>query len=142
MEDTTTIFSPEWLKKLDDRARKCRQEDGGPEVTVGYYAARKVKGVWKISNGRTWWDNPVLVREFHEYPDGTVVAHTYIEGVQMFGRRNIENSGLRAVRPSELVSLIPISKIVYLDHRKLDDQGRAFRAVHKVTKEEKEAAAK
>lgn len=141
MENMTKIFAPEWLKKMDERARKCRMEDGGPDVTVGYYAAKKVKGVWKISNGRTWWDNPVLVREFHEYPDGTVVAHTYIEGVQMFGRRNIENSNLKAVRPSELPNLLPIGKYVYLDHRQLDDRGRAFRAVHEVSAEEKEAAA-
>lgn len=132
MENKHTMFSQEWLKALEDRARKCRMEDGGPDVTVGFYAVRKVKGVWKISNGRTWWDNPVLVREFHEYEDGTVVAHSYIEGVQMFGRRNIEASGLNALRPSELAAMFQVGKIVYFDHRKLNDAGRALRLVHEM----------
>lgn len=135
MENVTRTFSPEWLKKIEERARKSRMEDGGPDVTVGYYAARKIKGVWKISNGRTWWDNPVVVREFHEYPDGCVVAHTYVEGVQMFGRRSIENSGLKAVRASDLQNILPVRKIVYLDHRQLDERGRAFRVVYDVPAE-------
>ena len=140
MEGANNTFSQEWLKKMEDRARKCRQEDGGPDVTVGFYAARKVRGKWKISNGRTWWDNPQLVREFHEYDDGTVVAHSYIEGVQMFGRRNIEAAGLRAVRPSEVANVLPISKYVYFDHRVLDDRGRAQRLVYEVPQDQKEAA--
>ncbi len=133
MQDMIKVFSPEWLKKMEDRARKCRMEDGGPDVTVGYYAAQKVRGAWKISNGRIWWDNPQLVREYHEYDDGTVVTHSYIEGVQMFGRRNIEAAGLRAVRPSEVANVLPISKYVYLDHRQLDERGRAKRLICEVT---------
>ncbi|MBQ7848803.1 MAG: hypothetical protein IJ343_03690, partial [Clostridia bacterium] len=70
MSDKTTIFSEAWLKTMEDRARKSNQEDGAPDVVVGYYAARKVKGKWKISNGRAWWNDPVVVREIHEYADG------------------------------------------------------------------------
>lgn len=56
-----------WLEKLEERAKQSSKEHSNPEVVTGYYAADKVMGIWKISNGRTWWDDPVLVREFHEY---------------------------------------------------------------------------
>lgn len=127
-----TILNDEHLDKLAQRAWKCKQEDGGPEITTNYYAARKVKGVWKISNGRTWWDNPSMVREIHEYPDGTVTMHQYIEGVGLFGRRSIENAGMKAVRPSELHNFMPVTRVVYFDHRKLDDRGRAARLVREM----------
>lgn len=128
-----------WLKSLDDRAWKCRQEDGGPEVVVGYYAARRLKGKWRISNGRAWWNDPVVVREIHEYADGTVCATNYIEGVQLFGRRNIEASGLKAIRPSEVTSFLPISKIVYFNHKETDERGKAQRLVVNLA-QKKEAA--
>ena len=83
------IFSQEWLKAMDDKARKCKVEQGGPEVTTGYYAMRKIKDKWKVSNGRAWWNDPVVVHEIHEYADGTVCAANYIEGVQhkaLFGK--------------------------------------------------------
>lgn len=128
------VFSKEWLKEMDARATKCRQEQGSPEVTTGYYAARKVKNEWRITNGRAWWDNPVVVREIHEYADGTVCAANYIENVQLFNRRNIENSGMRPVRPSELPDLLGIDRIVYFDHRETDEKGRALRIAHDLTK--------
>lgn len=123
----TTMFSEVWLKTMEDRARRSNQEDGPPDVAVGFYAARKVKGKWKISNGRAWWNDPVVVREIHEYTDGSVCATSYIEGVQLFARRNIENSGMKAIRPSELRSMLPIAKVVYFDHRHMDNNGRALR---------------
>ena len=121
-----------WLEKLEERAKQSSKEYSTPEVVTGYYAADKVMDVWKISNGRTWWDDPVLVREFHEYADGTVCAANYIEGVQLFSRRNIENSGMRAVRPAELPNLLGVSKVVYFDHRETDEKGRALRLIHEL----------
>ena len=73
-----------------------------------------------------------MVREFHEYPDGLVCSHYYIEGVQLFGRKNIENSGLKAMRPSEVANVLPLAKVVYFDHRKMTD-GRAKRTVYDVS---------
>lgn len=35
------IFSKEWLKEMDARATKCRQEQGSPEVTTGYRPGRR-----------------------------------------------------------------------------------------------------
>ena len=126
------IFSQEWLKAMDDKARKCKVEQGGPEVTTGYYAMRKIKDKWKVSNGRAWWNDPVVVHEIHEYADGTVCAANYIEGVQLFSRRNIENSGMRAVRPAELPNLLGVSKVVSYDHRETDEKGRALRLIHEL----------
>ena len=126
------IFSPEWRKTMDDKARKCKQEQGGPEVVTGYYAMRKIKDKWMVSNGRAWWNNPTVVHEIHEYADGTVCAANYIEGVQLFSRRNIENSGMRAVRPAELPNLLGVSKVVYFDHREMDEKGRALRLTYDV----------
>ena len=130
MAETAITFSPAWLKAMDEKARKCKQEQGGPEVTTGYYAFRKIKDKWLVSNGRAWWNDPTVVHEIHEYPDGTVCAANYIEGVQLFSRRNIEYSGMRAVRPSELPDLLGIAKVVYFDHRKIDEKGRTLRVVH------------
>ncbi len=128
-----------WLKSMDDRARKCSMDDGRPDVIVGFYAAKKIRGAWRISNGRAWWNDPVVVREIHEYADGTVCATNYIEGVQMFSRRNIEDSGLKAIRPSEVTSFLPISKVVYFNHKETDERGKAQRLVINMT--QKEAAA-
>ena len=128
------IFSKEWLKAMDERATKCRQEQGGAEVTTGYYAARKIKNKWRITNGRAWWDNPVVVHEVHEYADGTVCAANYIENVQLFNKKNIEYSGMRPVRPSELPDLLGIDRIVYFDHREIDEKGRALRIAHDLVK--------
>ena len=123
----------DWVKDMDARARKSKAENGGgPEVQIGYYAVKKIGTNWHVSNGRAWWDNPVLVREFHEYPDGLVCSHYYIEGVQLFGRKNIENSGLKAMRPSEVANVLPLAKVVYFDHRKMTD-GRAKRTVYDVS---------
>lgn len=134
-----TKFSPEWLKDMDARAKRCKAENGGgPEVQTGYYAVKKCGAGWRISNGRAWWDNPVLVRELHEYPDGLVCSHYYIEGVQLFSRRNIENSGLKAMRPAEVANLLPLAKVVYFDHRQLTD-GRAKRIVYDLREQEAKA---
>lgn len=130
MEGTATIFSEAWLKTMDEKARRCSQEYGSPEVRNGFYAARKIKGKWWISNDRTWWYNPVVVKEIHEGPDGMVTVAYYIEGVQKFKRRNIQDEGMRAVRPSELPDLLGITKVVYFDHRKTDEKGHALRVVH------------
>lgn len=137
--DKAAIFSEAWLKTMEDRARKSNQEDGAPDVVVGYYAARKVKGKWKISNGRAWWNDPVVVREIHEYADGSVCATSYIEGVQLFGRRNIENSGMKAIRPSELRGLLPIAKVAYFDHRHTDKNGRALRITRDLREQKEDA---
>ena len=123
-----------WLEKLEERAKQSSKEYSTPEVVTGYYAADKVMGIWKISNGRTWWDDPVLVREFHEYADGTVCAANYIENVQQFNKKNIEYSGMRPVRPSELPDLLGIDRIVYFDHREIDEKGRALRIAHDLVK--------
>lgn len=93
-----------WLEKLEERAKQSSKEYSTPEVVTGYYAADKVMDVWKISNGRTWWDDPVLVREFHEYADGTVHAGYYVEGVQTFSRQEVEDSGLQAIRPADQIT--------------------------------------
>lgn len=129
----TAIFSPAWLKKMDERARACKYETGSPEINTGFYAVKKTAAGWRVSNGRAWWDNPVLIREIHEYADGTVCAHNYIEGVGTFGRRHITEAGLCAVRASELTSMFNLARIVYFDHRKLDAQGRATRLVKEVS---------
>lgn len=105
-----------WLEELEERAKQSGKEYSTPEVVTGYYAADKVMDVWKISNGRTWWDDPVLVQEFHEYADGTVHAGYYVEGVQTFSRQEVENSGLQAIRPADLGDLLPVSRVVYTDH--------------------------
>ena len=127
-----TIFSPEWLAHMDQAVRNCKHEDGSPEIVTGCYAAKKTKVGWRISNGRAWWDKPTLVRELHEYPDGTVCAHNYIEGVGTYPRRTIENNGLQPIRPQNLPSILPISKIVYFDHRDLTADGRAKRMEYKM----------
>lgn len=119
-----------WLEELEERAKQSGKEYSTPEVVTGYYAADKVMDVWKISNGRTWWDDPVLVQEFHEYADGTVHAGYYVEGVQTFNRQEVENSGLQAIRPADLGDLLPVSRVVYTDHRRRDNRGRAVRVTY------------
>lgn len=119
-----------WLDKLEERAKQSSKKCSTPEVVTGYYAAGKVMGIWKISNGRTWWDDPVLVREFHEYADGTVHAGYYVEGVQTFSRQEVEDSGLQAIRPVDLGDLLPVSRVAYTDHRRRDCRGRAVRVTY------------
>lgn len=116
-----------WLESKREQAKQRGQEQCTPEVVTGYYAVGNVMGTWKISNGKTWWDDPVLVQEIHEHAGGCVTMHQYIDGVGMFGRQEVEESGLRAIRPAELETLFPVSKVVYIDHRKRDNRGRAFR---------------
>ena len=123
-------FSQEWLKTMNDRARKCKYEIGNPEVVSSFYAVKKTPGgPWRISNGRAWWSEPVLVREIHEYRDGVVTAHNYIEGVTMFSRRHITDANLYPARASELTNMLPLSKVVFFDHTQLDERGRATRYV-------------
>ena len=129
MAETAITFSPAWLKTMNERARKCCQGHGSFEVRTGYYAARKIRDKWEISHQGIRWHNPVVVHEIHEYPDGDVRIRNYIEGVQLYARRNIQDSGMRAVRPSELPDLLGIAKVVYFDHRKIDEKGRALRVV-------------
>lgn len=135
MNKEEIIFTPEWLARMDRIAHNCKFEEGSPEIVTGCYAAKKTKQGWRISNGRAWWDNPVLVRELHEYPNGTVCAHNYIEGVGTYSKRTIENNNLTAIRPQQLPNILPISKIVYFDHRQLTPEGRAKRLVHEISQE-------
>ena len=115
MEQTNAAFQ-NWLKDMNSRARKCRQEDGDPYIRASFYAGQKVRGHWKISTGHSWWDKPVLVEEIHEYGDGIVCAHYYLEGVKMFSAKTIQNSGLELIRPTDLPDLFPLDKVVYFDH--------------------------
>lgn len=122
----------DWVKDMDARARKFEAENGGGmEVQTGYYAVKKIGTSWHVSNGRARWVNPVLVREFYEYTDGMVCSHYYIEGVQMFKREDIENRGMKAMSSSEVANVLPLAKVVYLDHRQMTD-GRAKRTVYDV----------
>lgn len=119
-----------WLGEMNARARKCREEDGGPEIGTGCYAIRKLKGTWKVSTGRSWWNDPEIVEEIHEYRDGTVCAHYYVEGVKTFGQQSILTSGMKAVRPADLPGYFQPTKIVYYDHRRLNERDRSVRIVY------------
>ena len=124
------VFSDAWLQQMQTRAQRCKLEQGcSPDITTGCYAGIKTPAGWKISNGRCWWDNPVLVQEIHQYADGTVCMHFYIEGVQLYNPRTIEKNGLKAIHPAQLQNILPVRKIVFFDHRETDT-AKAARSVH------------
>lgn len=130
MAETATRFSPAWLKIMKDRAKESTRIYGSPGIPDGFYAASITKENPKISNGKAWWNNPVVVQEIHEYADGTVCTYNYIEGVKTFEYDDIVRQGLLVVRHSELPDLLGIAKVVYFDHRQIDEKGRALRIVH------------
>lgn len=122
-------ITQKWLKAMDEQARKARVMGMNPAVQEKFYAAKKVGQKWLISNGRAWWDGPVLVKEIHLYADKTVSTHYYVEGVQQFNRRRIVESGMIPVQGAQLPEMLPLSKVVVFDHARLQD-GRPMRRVY------------
>ena len=118
------------LAQIQRQADQDKAQYTSPEIVTGFYAVGKVKGSFKISNGRTWWDDPVVVADIHQYADGTVFSCYYVEGVPTFGRWQIQTSDLQAVAPAELPKYVPVSKVVLTDHRKRDDRGHPVRVVY------------
>ena len=120
-------ITTKWLKTMEERARKARMAGMNPAVQERFYAVKKAGGKWLVSNGRAWWDEPVLVEEIHEYADKTV--NYYFEGVQQFNRRKIEENGMRPIRGAQLLEVLPLTKVVYFDHTALV-AGRPTRLVY------------
>ena len=136
------VFSPEWLRKMETAEQNAKCNRGDPVLLPGYYAFLKTSYGWAPSNGRCLWDNPVLVEEIHEYKDGSTSIVFYVEGLPQFGKKKIEAQGMKAARGKQLRSFLPVTKIVYFDHKHLEG-GKARRRVHEnglVTQQEGESA--